>query len=113
MDRMTPPTAPPWAPRVRSSRTLHGETLLDDYAWLRDKSDPGVRAYLEAENTYADRVMAGTGVLQEQLYKEMLARIKETDLSVPYRRGGYWYYARTEEGRQYPILARKAGSLES
>ena len=104
---------PPVAPRVSHSITLHGETLEDDYAWLRDKDDPRVVAHLTGENAYAEAVLAGTGELQERLYKEMLARIKETDLSVPYRKGRYWYYARTEEGKQYPILARKLGALTS
>jgi oligopeptidase B len=101
------------APRVPHSVTLHGETLEDDYAWLRDKDDPRVVAHLTRENAYAEAALAGTGELQERLYKEMLARIKETDLSVPYRKGRYWYYARTEEGKQYPILARKLGALTS
>ena len=105
--------SPPEAPRLPRSFPLHGELLSDDYAWLREKADPGVRSYLEAENAYAEAAMARTAALQERLYKEMLARIKETDLSAPYRKGRYWYYARTEEGRQYPILARKVGSLES
>src|SRR5262249_43595182 len=83
------------------------------YFWLRQKDDPEVAAYLAAENAYAEGIVAGTGDLQERLYREMLARIKETDLSVPYRKGKYWYYARTEEGRQYPILARKRGSLSA
>jgi len=104
---------PPVAPRVPHSVTLHGETLEDEYAWLRDKDDPRVVAHLTAENAYAEAALAGTGELQERLYKEMLARIKETDLSVPYRKGRYWYYARTEEGKQYPILARKLGALTS
>jgi oligopeptidase B len=104
---------PPVAPRIPHAVTLHGEIREDDYFWLRDKDDPLVAAHLAAENAYADAAMAGTGALQERLYKEMLARIKETDLSVPYRKGRYWYYARTEEGKQYPILCRRAGSLEA
>jgi oligopeptidase B len=104
---------PPIAPRIPRTTTLHGETLSDDYAWLRDKDDPKVIAHLTAENAFAESGLAGTGELQDRLYKEMLARIKETDLSVPYRKGRHWYYARTEEGKQYPILARKLGSLES
>jgi oligopeptidase B len=91
----------------------HGETVVDDYFWLRQRDDPEVTAYLAAENAYAERVVAGTGDLQERLYREMLGRIKESDLSVPYRKGKYWYYARTEEGRQYPILARKLGAITS
>jgi oligopeptidase B len=105
--------APPVAPRIPHAVSLHGETLEDDYYWLRDKDDARVAAHLAAENAYAEAALAGTGALQERLYKEMLARIKETDLSVPYRKGRYWYYARTEEGKQYPILARKLGALTS
>jgi oligopeptidase B len=93
--------------------TIHGETLVDDYFWLREKDDPKVRAHLEAEEAYAASVMAGSEPRQQSLYKEMLARIKETDLSAPYRKGRYWYYARTEEGKQYPILARKLEALSS
>ena len=104
---------PPVAPKIPHASTLHGETLEDDYFWLRDKSDPQVTAYLVAENAFAETALQGTGPLQERLYKEMLGRIKETDLSVPYRKGRYWYYARTEEGKQYPILARKLGALTS
>lgn len=104
---------PPIAPRIPHAITLHGETLEDDYFWLRDKDDPRVTAHLVAENAHAEAALQGTGALQERLYKEMLARIKETDLSVPYRKGLYWYYARTEEGKQYPILARKLGALTS
>src|SRR5687767_1490686 len=87
---------PPSARRLPHATTVHGETLADDYFWLREKSDPEVAAYLEAENAYADAVMAPTAALQEMLYREMLGRIKETDLSVPYREGGYFYYSRTE-----------------
>jgi oligopeptidase B len=104
---------PPVAPRRPHPVTLHGETLADDYFWLREKDDPGVKEHLTAENAYAEAAMAGTIGLQERLYKEMLARIKETDLSVPYRKGRYWYYARTEEGQAYPILARKLGAITS
>jgi oligopeptidase B len=104
---------PPVAPRIAHPVVLHGETLEDDYFWMRDKDDPKVTAHLAAENAYAEAALAGTGALQESLYKEMLARIKETDLSVPYRKGRYWYYARTEEGKQYPILARKLEALTS
>jgi oligopeptidase B len=104
---------PPIASKIPHTLTIHGETFVDDYFWLREKDDPRVGEYLAAENAHAEALMAGTGDLQERLYKEMLARIKETDLSVPYRKGRYWYYARTEEGKQYPILARKLGALTS
>jgi oligopeptidase B len=90
---------------------VHGERRVDEYAWLRRKDDPDVRAYLEAENAYADAVMAKTRDLQAALYAEMLGRIQETDESVPYRKGGFFYYSRTEQGKQYPIHCRKRGSL--
>jgi oligopeptidase B len=104
---------PPRAERRARQMVLHGDTIVDDYFWLREKSDPSVRAYLEAENKYAEEMLASTKPLQEQLYNEMLSRIKQTDLSVPYRDGGFHYYTRTEEGKQYPIFARKKGSLDA
>jgi oligopeptidase B len=107
------PAAPPVArvePRVHR---VHGETRVDDYYWLRDRNDPDVVAYIEAENSYTRAVMHHTEALQDQLYQEMKGRIKETDLSVPERIDDYFYYTRTEAGRQYPILCRRHGSLES
>ncbi|MDZ7268663.1 MAG: S9 family peptidase [candidate division KSB1 bacterium] len=103
--------APPLAARHPKVDTLHGEQRRDDYFWLREKDNPAVRQYLAAENAYAEKLLAFTKPLQEKLYQEMLGRIKETDLSVPYREGDYFYYSRTEQGRQYPIYCRKAGSL--
>jgi oligopeptidase B len=102
--------AVPVADRLPLRSQLHGEERIDDYFWLREKANPAVAAYLEAENAYTDAVMKLTEPLQAALYKEMLARIQETDLSVPYREGAYWYYARTEEGKQYPILCRRRGT---
>jgi len=99
--------------RVEKQVVLHGETRTDEYAWLRDKSDPRVIAHLEAENAHTTAVMKPTEALQETLYGEMLGRIKQTDLTVPYRKHGYYYYSRTEEGKQYPILCRKKGSLDA
>ncbi|MCC6591325.1 MAG: S9 family peptidase [Bryobacterales bacterium] len=96
----------PVAKVVPKTTTLHGDTLNDPYAWLRDRESAEVIAYLEAENAYTEAVMADTKDLQDALYAEMLGRIKQTDLSVPYRKGDYWYYARTTEGRQYPIYCR-------
>jgi oligopeptidase B len=101
---------PPIALRRPHTVVRHGETFVDDYAWLRDKVDPAVRAHLEAENAWADAVLASTAELQQRLYSEMLGRIKETDLSVPYAKDGWWYYTRTEEGKQYPIHCRRQGS---
>jgi oligopeptidase B len=101
-----PPT-PPVAKRVPNSTVVHGEHRTDEYSWLRHKDDPEVTAYLEAENAYTDAVMKGTKAFQDALYKEMLARIKEDDSTVPYRRGAYVYYSRTETGKQYPIQCRR------
>jgi oligopeptidase B len=91
----------------------HGHARTDEYYWLRDREDPAVIAYLEAENAYADAVMAGTGDLQDRVFREIRGRIQETDMSVPVRRGDYWYYTRFEEGRDHPIHARKRGSLDA
>ena len=112
-DRLTVAPQPPVAERRPVESTLHGERRVDDYAWLREKSDPAVIAYLEAENAYADACMAGTEELQESLYTEMLARIRQTDLSVPYRRGRWLYYTRTEEGKQYAFHCRREGSMDA
>lgn len=92
---------------------LHGHKRVDEYAWLRDRKDPEVIKYLEAENAYTAAAMKDTEEFQKKLYDEMLGRIQETDLSVPYRDGDYFYYSRTEKGKQYPLLARKLGSLEA
>ncbi|MEP7226811.1 MAG: hypothetical protein ABI785_05580, partial [Gemmatimonadales bacterium] len=104
---------PPVARVERRVHTLHGETRTDEYFWLRDRSDPEVIAYLDAENRYTGAVMRHTEALQEQLYQEMRGRIKETDLSVPERVDDYFYYTRTEAGGQYPILCRRRGSLDA
>jgi len=102
--------APPVARREQHAAELHGDRRVDEYAWLREKSKPEVRAYLEAENAYADAVTAPAAGLREKLYKEMLGRIKQTDLTVPARQGKYFYYSRTQEGKQYSIWCRRAGS---
>jgi len=104
---------PPVADKRPHPTVTHGDTLRDDYFWLREKTNPEVVRYLEAENAYVDAVMEPTKALQETLYEEMLGRIKETDEEVPYREGGYYYYSRTEEGKQYVIYARKRGSLDA
>src|SRR5262249_13219192 len=90
-----------------------GDTRTDDYGWIRDKSNPDAIAYLESETNYANAMMATTGDLQKKLYDEMLGHVKQTDTQVPYREGDYFYYSRTEEGKQYPIYARKKGSLDA
>lgn len=111
----SPPTTvlPPVAKTVPKTVTLHGETRQDDYFWLRDRGDSAAIAYVEAENAYTQAMMKDTVDLQAQIYSEMLGRIKQTDLSVPVPRDGYFYYTRTEEGKQYAIYCRKRGSLEA
>jgi oligopeptidase B len=105
--------APPVAKKVSKVTEINGHKLVDDYFWLRDKQNPDVKAYLEAENAYTDAVMKPTEPLQKKLYDEMLSRIKETDVEVPYREGGYFYYVRTEAGKQYGIRCRKKGSMDA
>jgi oligopeptidase B len=107
------PATPPAAPRIDHREMRHGVTEIDDYFWLREKSNPKVAGYLEAENAYTERVTAGLKPFTDALYKEMLARIKQTDLSVPTFRSGYLYYARTEEGKQYPIQCRRKGTMKA
>jgi len=105
---------PPVAKKVPKSVTMFGDTRTDEYGWIRDaKKDPESMAYLEAETAYADAFMKPTEPLQKQLYTEMLSHIKQTDSNVPYRKGDYFYYTRFEEGKQYPIYARRKGSLDA
>src|SRR6267143_5509622 len=104
---------PPMTEKKTKTTTIHGDTLTDDYFWLREKTSPEVIAHLEAENTYAAEMMRPTTALQEKLYNEMVGHIKETDDTVPYRQGEYFYYTHTEKGKQYPINFRKKGSLDA
>jgi oligopeptidase B len=99
--------APPVADRQPRTTSLHGTTLQDDYAWLRDKGSDKVTAYLEAENAYTASEMAGTEALQKTLYDEILSHIKEDDVSVPYRDGQWEYLTRTSKGLQYPRFCRR------
>ena len=95
------------------THVLHDDGRVDPYFWLRDRENPEVIAYLEAENAYTDRVMQSTEALQTALYDEMLSRIQEDDLSVPYKHGEFYYYTRTETGKAYPIHCRKRGTLDA
>ncbi len=104
---------PPIAPKHPHKLVKHGDERVDPYYWLRDNKDPEVIAYLEAENTYTQTMMKHTEDLQLRLYEEMLGRIKETDMSLPFRYGEYHYYERTEAGKAYGIFCRKQGSLEA
>jgi oligopeptidase B len=101
-----PELTPPIAARKPLSRTHHGDTVVDDYEWLRDKSDPEVLDYLSAENAYTEASTSELAGLREQIFTEISSRTKQTDLSVPVRHGAYWYYSRTVEGQQYPIHCR-------
>ena len=104
---------PPVAKKVAHVTQINGVTLKDNYFWLRDKNDPDVMKYLEAENAYTEQVMKPAKDFQESLYKEMLSHMKQTDLSVPARQGRYFYYSRTEEGKQYSYVCRKKGGMEA
>jgi oligopeptidase B len=105
--------APPVAKVVPQRLELHGDVRIDNYYWLRERENPEVIAYLEAENAYTEAAMAHTQALQEKLFQEIKGRVQETDLSVPYRDGDYYYYTRWEQGKDYPIYARKRGSLDA
>ncbi|MBD1319706.1 S9 family peptidase [Gordonia hankookensis] len=98
--------AAPVAKKVPSERVHHGDTFVDEYEWLRDKEDPEVVAYLEAQNAFTETHTAQLDGLRKQIFGEIKSRTQETDMSVPSRRGRYWYYARTEEGKQYAIRCR-------
>ena len=113
---MTTQTDPPPAPDVEQrpvSDARHGDVRIDEYSWLREKENPEVISYLEAENAYAKARMAHTDELQKTLYEEMLGRIKEDDSGVPWRKGEWLYYDRTEEGKSYPIQCRRRGSMSA
>ncbi|HUC40728.1 MAG TPA: hypothetical protein VMR92_07815, partial [Gemmatimonadales bacterium] len=104
---LTPPVA-----AVRPHRfEEHGNVRTDPYYWLKERSNPEVISYLEAENTYTKAVMAHTEALQDRLYEEMKGRVLQNDQSVPFREGNYFYYTRLVEGKNYPIYARKRGSV--
>lgn len=104
---------PPVADKRPIELTIHDDTRIDPYYWMNDREDQDVIAYLEAENAYLNARMAPMADFEEALFNEMRARIKEDDSSVPYELDGYFYYTRFEEGKEYPIYARKKGSLDA
>lgn len=104
---------PPIAKKIPHEMTFHGHTRIDDYYWLNDRENPEVISYLEQENAYHDSMMAGSADLKEHLYEEIIGRIKQTDMSVPYYQEGFYYYTRYEEGKEYPIYCRKKGNLDA
>ncbi|HEV3299530.1 MAG TPA: S9 family peptidase [Planctomycetaceae bacterium] len=104
---------PPVAPTRPHSFDFHGHKIDDPYHWLKDKKNPEVIQYIQSENAYREGLTSHLKPFEDKLYREMLSHIKQTDLSVPVRDNGFWYYSRTEEGKQYPIFCRKKGSLTS
>ncbi|MEL6442087.1 MAG: S9 family peptidase [Cyanobacteria bacterium J06621_8] len=110
---MNQKSSAPIADKKPQELVTHGDSRIDNYYWLRHQDKPEVIDYLEAENSYTEQQMQHTEELQQSLYDEMLSRIKETDLSVPYRIKDYFYYSRTEEGKAYPIFCRKYQSLDA
>jgi oligopeptidase B len=109
----TPTPAPPIAKKIHVEKPLNGSVLVDDYGWLRERDSPEVHQYLEAENAYAEGSTADEKPFADKLYQETLSHIKQTDTTVPYRKNGYWYYRRLEEGKQYPVLCRKKATLSA
>jgi oligopeptidase B len=104
---------PPVAEKIPKELTIHGDTRVDEYYWLRERENPKVIAYLTAENEYKDAVLKHTESFQKELYDEIVGRIKKTDMSVPSKESGYYYYSRYEEGGEYPIYCRKKGTMEA
>ncbi|HET6735530.1 MAG TPA: oligopeptidase B, partial [Mycobacterium sp.] len=97
---------PPVAKRVEHRREHHGDVFIDHYEWMRDKANPEVIDYLKAENDYTEHATSHLGPLRQKIFDEIKARTKETDLSVPTRRGDWWYYGRSFEGKQYGVQCR-------
>ncbi len=111
--QLSNPAQPPVAPTRPYSFDLHGKKIEDPYFWMKDKTNPEVIKYLEAENAYREEITKNLKPFEQKLYDEILSHIQQTDLSVPVREGDYYFYARTEEGKQYPIYCRKKGNLEA
>ena len=109
---MTTPS-PPLAKKIPTQRTRHGDTFCDPYEWMRDKDDPQVLEHLAAENAYTEAVAAEQEPLRSAIYAEIKRRTVETDLSVPARRGSWWYFLRTIEGEQHPVFCRVPASAEA
>ncbi|AEV32772.1 protease II [Owenweeksia hongkongensis DSM 17368] len=103
----------PLAEKIAQSLSIHEDDRVDDYFWLRDRENPKVVEYLNAENTFRESEMKDTEELQENLFQEIKGRIKQDDASVPYHKNGYWYYVRFEEGKEHAIYCRKKGQLSA
>jgi oligopeptidase B len=104
---------PPAARKVAKELVMHGHIRVDEYYWLNQRENPEVIAYLQAENAYTDAMMKPAAGLREKLYQEMVGRVQQTDMSVPYLQNGYWYYTRYEKGKDYPVYCRKKKSLRA
>lgn len=113
LSAQTAPPMPPVAEPRPHTLSIHGHDRVDEYFWLREREDPEVIRYLEAENEYTEEVMGHTAGLRDTLFQEIRGRIDQSDSSVPVRDGGYLYYTRYEEGKQYPIFARRQGSMDA
>jgi len=105
-----PHRQPPIAARRPRDVSVHGDTRIDDYFWLRERDNPEVLAHLKAENDHAEAWFAPHKAFQEALYAEILGRIQEDDEAVPYRKGEWWYATRTVKGQQYPVHVRRRGA---
>lgn len=108
-----PGMKPPVAKKVPHEMTIHGHTRIDPYYWLREREDSAVISYLNEENAYREAMMADVKDLEDSLYNEIISRIQQTDMSVPYKLNGYHYYTRFEEGKEYPLYCRKKGSMDA
>ncbi len=108
-----PDLKPPVCKKIPKELTIHGDTRIDNYYWLNQRDNPEVIAYLEAENEYTRRVLEPVKPFEDELYDEIIGRIKQTDMSVPYKDNGYWYYVRYDEGKEYPLYCRKKKDLET
>jgi oligopeptidase B len=104
---------PPRAEKIKKELSLHGNIRVDNYFWLNERDNPAVLEYLTKENEYTSHVLKDNKALQEKLYREIIGRIKQTDMSVPYRENGYYYYIRYEEGKEYPVYCRKKENLDA
>ncbi|MCF6334045.1 MAG: hypothetical protein L3J11_12245, partial [Draconibacterium sp.] len=104
---------PPVANKISKELTIHGDTRIDNYYWMKDRENPGVIAHLEAENTYTEAVMKHTQPLQNKLFDEIKSKIKQEDESAPYKKKGYFYYTRTVPETEYYLVCRKKEPMEA
>ncbi|HNW45295.1 MAG TPA: hypothetical protein PKI19_12380, partial [Elusimicrobiales bacterium] len=106
-------TEPPRAPKIPHKLEKHGQVRVDDYYWLKDRKDPAVLAYLKAENDYTEAMLKPSEKLRSDLFNEIKGRIKQDDSTVPFKYGEYYYYTSFSAGKEYPVYARKRGTLDA